>query len=263
VTGPAGARAWYVSTGESAEIVIDSPPLNLFEPGLIGDLEAAVATAASERPRALLLRAEGEVFSAGVDVKVFDGLDAPGYRALTERLLALVHALEDLPLPTVSLVHGLCLTAGLELSLGCDLLLAAPEARFGLVERRIGITPTMGGTQRLAERAGAARARELVMTGALYDAAELQAWNVVNRVVAASELLQEGRRLAADLASGPTVAMAATKAIVRAQADHGTRGADARTADLTQHLFETEHARAAVRTFLERGPRAASTFAGR
>jgi enoyl-CoA hydratase len=263
LTEPVGRRARYMRAGTFAEIVIDSPPLNLFDTGLIGDLEAAVATAASERPRALLLRAEGDVFSAGVDVHVFDGLDMPSYRALTERLIALVHAVEDLPLPTVSAVHGLCLTAGLELSLGFDLLLAAPEARFGLVERRVGITPTMGGTQRMAERAGAARAREFVMTGALYGAEELHGWGVVNRVPAAGELLPEARRLAADLAAGPTVAMAATKAIVRAQADHGTRGADARTADLTQHLFETEDARAAVRTFLEQGPRAACTFAGR
>ena len=70
-----------------------------------------------------------------------------------------------LPLPTLAVVHGLCLTAGLELALACDLLWAAQDARFGLVEKVVGITPLMGGTQRMAERAGSARAREFVMTG--------------------------------------------------------------------------------------------------
>ena len=58
-----------------------------------------MARAAAERPRALIVRAEGDVFSAGVDVHVFEGLDAQSAAALTERLLALTHALEDLPLP--------------------------------------------------------------------------------------------------------------------------------------------------------------------
>ena len=95
----------------------------------------------------------------------------------------MIHTVEELPLPTVFAAHALCLTAAFELSLACDLLLAAESARFGLVETVVGLTPAMGGTQRLAERAGPARARELVMTGALYDAATLERWNVVNRVL--------------------------------------------------------------------------------
>jgi enoyl-CoA hydratase/carnithine racemase len=250
--------ASYGRDGDVAEIVIDSGPLNLFTPDLFGDLEAAVSRAAAERPRSLIVRADGDVFSAGVDVHVFEGLDADGAQALTERLLGLTHALEDLPLPTVAVVHGLCLTAGLELALGCDLLWAAADARFGLVEKVVGITPLMGGTQRMAERAGSARAREFVMTGRLYAAPELHGWGVVNRVLPAEDLLAKARRFAGELAAGPTLAHAATKAVVRAQADHGTRGADAGTAELTSHLFETEDARNAVSSFLAEGPGKAS-----
>jgi len=248
--------------GDVAEIVLASPPLNLFGAGLIGELEAAVAQAAASRPRALLMRAEGRVFTAGVDVHVFEGLDRAAADELTGRLLALTHAVEDLPFPVVAAVHGLCLTAGFELALACDLLWAAGAAEFGLVERVVGITPLMGGTQRLAERAGTARARELVMTGERYGAATLERWGVVNRVLDADQLLGEARAFAASLAAGPTLAHAATKAVVRAQADHGTRGADARTAELTSHLFETEDARNAVRTFISDGPGKA-TFSGR
>jgi len=254
--------ATYQADGDVAELVIDAGPLNLFTTELFTDLERGVARAAAERPRALIARAEGDVFSAGVDVHVFDGLDSDGARALTERLLGLTHALEGLPLPTLAVVHGLCLTAGLELALGCDLLWAAEDARFGLVEKVVGITPLMGGTQRMAERAGTARAREFVMRGRPYPAAELHTWGVVNRVLPAAELLAGARRFAAELAAGPTVAHAATKAIVRAQADHGTRGADARTAELTSHLFETADSRGAVQSFLREGPGKA-VFSGR
>jgi enoyl-CoA hydratase/carnithine racemase len=77
---------------------------------------------------------------------------------------------------------------------------------------------------------------------------------VVNRVVEAGELLPSARRFAARLAAGPTRAHAATKAVVRAQADRGTRGADALTAELTSHLFETRDNREAVKSFLQNGP---------
>jgi enoyl-CoA hydratase len=202
------------------------------------------------------------VFSAGVDVHVFEGLDTDAAAALTERLLRLTHALEDLPLPTLAVAQGLCLTAGLELALACDLLWAGDGVQFGLVEAVVGITPLMGGTQRMAERAGTARAREFVMTGRLYEAHALHSWGVVNRVVEPGELLDKARRFAAVLAAGPTLAHAATKAIVRAQANHGTRGADERTAELTSHLFETEDCRNAVHTFLQAGPGKA-TFTGK
>jgi enoyl-CoA hydratase len=254
--------ARFESHGAVGEIVIAHPPLNLFGPAMLEPLREAIAAAREASPRALILRAEGDVFSAGADVHIFDGLDAEGARGLTADLLSFAHEVEDLPFPTLAVVQGLCLTAGLELSLACDMLWAAEGAQFGLVERVVGITPLMGGTQRMAERAGSARAREFVMTGGLYDAAKLLEWGVVNRVLPADVLLEKSRKFAGQLADGPTLAHVATKRIVRAQADFGTRGADERTADLTSHLFETEDTRGAVASFLEHGPGKA-TFQGR
>jgi enoyl-CoA hydratase len=255
-------KARYEAVQDIGEIILSNPPLNLFDQELMDELHAAVDQAAEAKPRALIVRAEGKVFTAGVDVHVFQGLDIPAADALTARLLRLAHTLEDMPFPTMAVVHGLCLTAGLELSLACDLLWASDGARFGLVEKVVGITPLMGGTQRMAERAGTARAREFVYSGALYDAPTLHGWGVVNRVLPEDALLDDARAFAAELAAGPTVAHAATKAIVRAQADHGTRGADERTASLTSHLFETHDSRNAVQTFLQEGPGKA-TFTGK
>src|SRR6185503_20281704 len=129
-------------------------------------------------------------------------LDARSATPLTERYLRLTHAVEDLPLPTLAVAHGLCLTAGLEFSLACDLMWAAEGVQFGLVEKVVGITPLMGGTQRMAERAGTARAREFVMTGRLYDAQTLHTWGVVNRVLPPDQLLDKARAFAAQLAAG-------------------------------------------------------------
>jgi enoyl-CoA hydratase len=244
--------------GHVGEIVIAAPPLNLYDGPLIGELRAAVAAAGEARPRALVVRAEGDVFTAGVDVNVFQGLDRAAADELIGSLLAITHAVEDLPFPTLAAVHGLCLTAGLELALACDLLWASDDARFGLIERVVGITPLMGGTQRMAERAGTARALEFVMSGELYGAEVLHRWGVVNRVVGHNTLLRDVSDFARGLADGPTLAHAATKRVVRAWADHGTRGADDRTAELTSHLFETADARNGVQSFLQEGPGRAS-----
>jgi enoyl-CoA hydratase/carnithine racemase len=174
----------------------------------------------------------------------------------------MIHQLESLPIPTVFAAHALCLTAAFEVALGCDLLLAAESARFGLVETVVGLTPSMGGPQRLAERAGAARARELVFTGELYDAATLERWNVVNRVLPDEGFREAAQVFARRLAEGPTRAHAATKAIVRAQLAGGTRAADEITPALSGALFATDDLKGAVASFLRDGPGKA-TYSGR
>jgi enoyl-CoA hydratase/carnithine racemase len=257
-----GPAVRFEREGALGTVVLGSPPLNLFGERLLDDLEAALAEARDAGVRALVVRAEGRVFTGGVDVHIFDGLGPEGAAELAGRLFRLAHRVEDLPCPTIACVHGLCLTAGFELSLACDMIWAAESARFGLVEAVVGVSPFMGGTQRVAERAGPARARELVMSGDLYDAATLERWNVVNRVVPDSELADAVTGFAERLAAGPTRAHAATKRVVRAFLDGGVRGADAATPDLVPPLFATEDLQAAVRTFLEQGPGKA-TFEGR
>ena len=247
--------------GPLAILTLAAPPLNLFDRALIAALTHQLQALTADPPRGLLIRAEGRVVSGGVDVRLFDGLTAAQGAALWEQLLELTHTVEALPLPTVFAAHALCLTAAFELSLGCDLLLAAEGARFGLVETVVGLTPAMGGTQRLAERAGPARARELVMTGALYDAATLERWNVVNRVLPDEGFAEAAHAFALRLAHGPTRAHAATKAIVRAQIDGGARAADASVPEVAGGLFATDDLANAVRSFLADGPGKA-TFTG-
>jgi enoyl-CoA hydratase/carnithine racemase len=246
-----------------AVVTFDSPPLNLFDAGIARGLTGAVEALAAEPPRAVLFRAEGRTFTAGVHVKVFAAIeDAAAAEALFADLIAVAETVERLPCPTLLSAHALCLTWGFELALACDLIVAAEGAQFGLVESRIGLTPAMGGTQRLAERAGTGRAREFVMTGGLYDAATLERWNVVNRVYPDGEVDEHARRLAERLAAGPTRAHAATKEILRAHLAGGVDAANAVTPAVAGGLWDTEDLRGGVRSFLADGPGHAS-FAGR
>ena len=187
-------------------VVLDDPPLNLFTEETFAALVAARDEVAASDARAMVFRAEGKVFTGGVDVgRVF--ADVPGSEEgsrLAAEGIRDLQALESLEIPTLALVHGLCLTAGLEASLGCDMIWAAEGSKFGLVERVVGLTPFGGGVQRMAERAGPARAREFVMTGGLYDAERMLEWGVVNRVLPADELLEKGMKFARELAAGPT-----------------------------------------------------------
>ncbi len=248
--------------GPLAVLTFSSPPLNLFDQRLLDALRAEIAAVATDPPRALLIQAEGRVVSAGVDVKLFAPLNEQTGTALWRELFDLIHAVEELPFPTIFAAHRLCLTAAFELALACDLLLAAESASFGLVEIVVGLTPSMGGPQRLAERAGPARARELVYTGDIYPAATLERWNVVNRVLPDDGFADAARAFALRLANGPTRAHAATKAIIRAQLDGGTYAADEMTPATSGALFETEDLRNAVRSFLDVGPGHA-TYEGR
>ena len=249
--------------GAIASLVLSDPPLNLFGEATFRSLaECLDAVEAADDIRTLVWRGEGDVFTGGVDVKVFSQTKPEDADELFAALLRIVQRIEALPYPTLALVHGLCLTAGLEISLGCDMIWAAESAQFGLVERVVGLTPGAGGTQRMAERAGPARAREFVMTGGLYPAETLERWTVVNRVLPDDQLSEKGMAFAQRLADGPTKAHAATKHVIRGWLDAGIEEADRRTPSASGGLFKTEDLQNAVKSFLEEGPGKA-TFEGR
>jgi enoyl-CoA hydratase/carnithine racemase len=246
-----------------AVLTLDSPPLNLFDQRMIDDVRAAVEDVAAAPPRALLIRAEGRAVSGGVDVHVFDGLTPERGSALWDELLGMIDQLEALPAPIVFAAHALTLTAALEIALACDLIVATPEAKFGLVEKVVGLTPSMGGTQRFAERAGSGRARQFVMSGEIYGAEELERWGVVNTIFAAEEFEQRSRALATELAAGPTKAHAMTKQILRRFREGGLPAADEAVRTEAADLFATEDLQNAVKTFLEHGGPGHAKFQGR
>jgi enoyl-CoA hydratase/carnithine racemase len=249
--------------GNVAQIVLSNPPLNLFGDEAWAALVSCTEEVEGSDARALVWRAEGEIFTGGVDVNSFKRVQEEGSASESfGSLIPVVQRIEGLPIPTLALVHGVCLTAGLEISLGCDMIWASESARFGLVEAVVGLTPGAGGTQRMAERAGPARAAEFVMSGGLYDAATLERWNVVNRVLPDDQLLEKGMKFAHRLADGPTLAHGATKRIIRGHRAGGVDEADRVTPEVFAGLFASEDLKKAIESFLAEGPGKA-TFEGR
>jgi enoyl-CoA hydratase/carnithine racemase len=124
--------------GDVGVVVVDSPPLNLWTPELQADLEAALDRAEAEKVRALVIRAEGRAFTGGVDVRHFQEKTPDEADEIFQGLIRVAQRLEDMPLPRFASVHALCLTWGLEMALGCDLIFASESASSASWRRSLG-----------------------------------------------------------------------------------------------------------------------------
>ena len=255
-------KASFRLDGDVGEIVIADPPLNLFGLELIRDLALAAGEAGDSAARAVLMRAEGDNFSAGANVELFLDRDETAARELLEEFMPVIRGFAEIEVPTLAAVQGLCLAAGLEVALSCDLIWAAEGAQLGLVEGVIGATPFGGGTQRLVARAGAGRAAEAVLTARTYPAETMLEWGVVNRVVAAGDLRQKAYAFAERLAAGPTLAHAATKRMIALTVDQGVEAADAALPEAGAKVMASRDLQNGARVLLEKGPGHAS-FEGR
>jgi enoyl-CoA hydratase/carnithine racemase len=248
--------------GDVGEIVIADPPLNLFGLELSRDLASAAGEARDSSARAVLVRAEGDNFSAGANVEMFLDRDEAAARELIEEFIPAIRRFAEIDMPTVAAVQGICFAAGLEVALSCDLIWAAQGSQLGLVEGVIGATPFGGGTQRLVARAGAGRAAEAVLTARAYPAETMLEWGVVNRVLPAGELHEKACSFAGRLASGPTLAHAATKRMIRLAVDEGVEAADAALPEVGARVMASDDLQRGARSLLEKGPGHA-TFEGR
>ncbi|MDQ3156799.1 MAG: enoyl-CoA hydratase/isomerase family protein [Actinomycetota bacterium] len=251
-------------TGDDiAVLTFSAPPVNLYSDTLHDDFDVALDELDARPPRALIIRAEGKLVSGGVDVSLFAAQKSQeSTKVLYDRMLELPNRVAALNYPTVFAAHALTLTWAFEVAVACDIILATPKAKFGLVERVIGLTPTMGGTQRLAARAGVGRAKEFVFTGETYDAETMERWNVVNRILSADDFDADVLAFTARLAVGPTKAFGAAKDILRHYEAGGVAEALDHTTAIAAALFETEDLHSGMKSFLDDGPGKA-TFQGR
>ena len=256
------AEVRFSVEGGVGEIVLADPPLNLFGLELARGMAEAATQARDSDARAILVRAEGDNFSAGANVAMFLDRDEAAARELIEEFIPAIRRFAEIAVPTVAAVQGLCLAAGLEVALSCDLIWAAEGCNLGLVEAVIGATPFGGGTQRLVARAGAGRAAEAVLTGRPYPAEKMLEWGVVNRIVPAAELHEKARAFTERLAAGPTVAHAATKRMIRTTVDEGVEAADTALPAEGAKVMASEDLQNGARTLLEKGPGHA-VFSGR
>jgi enoyl-CoA hydratase/carnithine racemase len=168
----------------------------------------------------VVLRGEGSVFSAGVDLSelaAFAG-DLNVLRPFRNVFLACANLCEAMTKPVVCAIQGGCFGGALEVALGCDLRIAADGAQFSLPEVKFGIIPDVGGSSRLPAVVGLGRAKELIMTARTIDAAEAERIGLVNRVVAREQLEQATQALVEELLANSPVAVGRAKRVMDASA---------------------------------------------
>ncbi len=240
--------------GGTVILTLDHPPVNVLSRAVLDalgrrleeaerDLEARVVVLASASERA---------FAAGANIREMAPMGPAEAREHGAAGQAVTRQIERLPLPVIAAVHGVCLGGGCELSLACDFILASEDATFGQPEINLGVMPGWGGTQRLPARVGVAAARRWILTGRSVPAPEAHAAGLVDRVVPRAELMPAALALAAELATKPPLALAASKyALLRAihpQLDEDL----AYELDLWARLFGTEGQREGMQAFLEK-----------
>ncbi len=183
------------------------------------DLRAALAEAMiqldrDDSVRAVVLTGAGtRAFTAGLDLKEL-GIEGLGAANASQPAANPVKAVEQCRKPVVGAINGVAITGGFELALACDVLIASDNARFADTHARVGIMPGWGLSQKLSRMIGISRAKELSLTGNFLDAATACQWGLVNRVVAADELLPTVLALAADMASADPGMIQAYKALI-------------------------------------------------
>ncbi|MGY3484757.1 enoyl-CoA hydratase/carnithine racemase [Bradyrhizobium sp. USDA 4011] len=240
-------------------VTLAKPPHNLIDDKLIEDLVAAYRAVVDDGCRAILLRSSMRHFCAGAEMASW----GTGTTIQTDkpRFDAMLQALEEVSVPTVAAVNGGVLGGGLEIALTCDMILAADTAFFGQVEVAVGLLPLLGGTQRLAQRAGAARAKEIAMLGRRHTPQAFERWGIINLVVPESELVSASMTWARQLAAGPTQVIKGIKIQANLAARSGIGAADARQIEINEMIWKSNDRQRGAEAFFATGP-ATAVFQG-
>jgi enoyl-CoA hydratase/carnithine racemase len=208
--------------GAVRHVVLDRPEKrNAMSQELLLELSGALREAAHDASvHCVLLRGEGAVFSAGVDLAELASL--AGEESATRRFrnvfLDCANLCEEMAKPVVCQIHRACFGGALEVALGCDLRIASDDSQLGLPEVKFGIIPDVGGCTRLPAVVGLGRAKELIMTARTIDAAESHRIGLVNRVVPADELEAATEALLDELLANSPVAVGRAKRVIDASA---------------------------------------------
>lgn len=172
--------------GSAAVVELQRPDrLNALSTELIDDVVAALDQLdVDDEVRGVVIAGAGRAFSAGADLnEALQAKGAPAALRYVNRLRRLTNAIEDCSKPVVAAIHGFCYTGGVELALACDRRIGSEEATFSVSSARIGSVAGLGGTQRLPRVVGPSVAKDILMTGRVFDAAEAKAIGMLDELV--------------------------------------------------------------------------------
>ncbi|MFL5261256.1 MAG: enoyl-CoA hydratase/isomerase family protein [Anaeromyxobacteraceae bacterium] len=240
--------------GPLAIITIDrESQLNALSSTVISELTQAAATLQiSDEIGVVVVTGAGKAFVAGADIAEMQELTPPQAQAFAEMGGALGVAIEHSENAWIAAVNGFALGGGCELAMACDLVYASEAARFGQPEVNLGIMPGFGGTQRLARRVGIMRAKELVLTGDMVDAAKAKAIGLALEVLPAAELVAYAVEKARKIASRGPAGIAQAKRAIEVGAGVDLATGCALELEGFGVLFSTDDAKEGMRAFLEK-----------
>jgi len=202
---------------------------------------------------AVIITGSEKVFAAGADIKEVGDIKTPVQaHEFVTKVQSLFNKIENLEKPVIAAVSGLALGGGCELSLACDIRIAAENTLFGQPEIKIGVIPGGGGTQRLPRLVGVGRAKELLYTGDPIDAEEAYRVGLVNKVVPVVSLMDEAKKMATEFMQKPVYALKMIKACVNNGFSMDLRSALAYEARCFEFLFSTEDQKEGMKAFMEK-----------
>jgi enoyl-CoA hydratase len=192
---------------------------------LTGICEQAESQVADPEIRAIIIRGEGKIFSAGVDFNSLgaevgpllgdSGAGGASLRALIYQHQQYLNRLEAVEIPIICAMHGKVLGLGVELALACDIRLMSAECTWGMPEAKMGLIADLGGTTRLFRLLGPSRAMEILMTANEYTAQQALDWGLISYLVTQSDLLDAAERIARDISAAAPLAVGAFKKIIK------------------------------------------------
>jgi enoyl-CoA hydratase len=243
--------------GNTALVTVDRPKaLNALNTATLEQLEEAFANVARETAvRGLIVTGAGEkAFVAGADIAEMMGLNIEQSLAFAARGHRVFDALERMHCPTLAAVNGFALGGGCELALACDLIYASDNAKFGLPEVSLGVIPGFGGTQRLTRLVGRSRAKELIFTGDMVDAAQAKEIGLALNVVPQAELLNYCRAVIGRIAKKGPLAVARAKRVIAQGADLTLGAGNQVEREAFAYLFSSSDRKEGMTAFLEKRP---------
>ncbi|WNC16569.1 enoyl-CoA hydratase [Brevibacillus brevis] len=245
---------WNVQTLDRVAVAtIANPPANALGKPVLAELEEWLNKWENDAEiKAIVLTGEGRFFIAGADIKEFTELASQEAEAMAKRGQALFDRLEKFPKPIIAAINGACLGGGLELAMACHIRLAAQEAKLGLPELNLGLIPGYGGTQRLPRLVGRGKATQMILTSEMIGGEEALRIGLVEAVYPAEQLLDEAKKLAAQIAAKSAVTLKLALSAIQGTVELPLSEGLAYEAKLFGEAFASEDVKEGVGAFLEK-----------